>query len=56
MLGQVGGEGQTSELIQSFLGTNVYTIPCGSVPKGDEPDGRIMYNYSYAVDKGRSIN
>ena len=52
----LGGLGWTRELVQSFLGKNVYTIPCGSVPKGDDPDGRIEHDYSYAVDGGRSIN
>ena len=42
--------------MQSFLGKDVYTIPCASVPKGDDPDGRIVHDYSYAVEGGQSIN
>ena len=52
----LGGAGWTREIVQSFLGKDVYTIPCGSVPKGDDPNGRIVHNYSYAVDKGCSLN
>ena len=52
----LGGAGWTREIVQSFLGRDVYTIPCGSVPKGDDPNGRIVHNYSYAVDKGWSLN
>ena len=42
--------------MQSFLGKDVYTIPCASIPKGDDPDGRIVHDYSYAVEGGQSIN
>ena len=42
--------------MQSFLGKDVYTIPCVSVPKGDDPDGRIVHDYSYAVEGGQLIN
>ena len=38
------------------MASNVYTIPCGSVPKGDDPHGRIVHNYSYAAVGDESIN
>ena len=43
-------------MIKKFLGNSIYTIPCGSVPKGDDPHGRIVHNYSYAPPFGQSIN
>ena len=52
----LGGRGWTRQLVQSFLGKHVYTIPCGSVPKGDDPNGRIVHDYSYAVVDGQSVN
>ena len=42
--------------MQSFFGKDIDTIPCASVPKGDDPDGHIVHDYSYAVDGGQSIN
>ena len=42
--------------MEEFLGSNVYTIPCGSVPKGDDPHGRIIHDYSYAIMGSQSIN
>ena len=42
-------------MVEDFLGTRVYTIPCGAVPKGDDPHGRIIHDYSYACMEG-SIN
>ena len=38
-----------------FLSNSFYTIPCGTVPKGDDPYGRIIHNYSHEYN-GRSIN
>ena len=52
----LGGVGWIREIVQAFLGRDVYTIPCGRVPKGDDPDGRIVHNYSYAAYSGWSIN
>ena len=40
----LGGEGWTRNLVENFLGKNVYTIPCGSVRKGDDPHGRIVHD------------
>ena len=52
----IGGVGWSRSDVQDFLGAKVYTIPCGSVPKGEDPHGRIVHNYSYAPRGGRSIN
>ena len=35
--------------------SDFYTIPCGAVPKGDDPFGRIIHNYSHKYN-GWSIN
>ena len=38
-----------------FLSSEFYTIPCGAVPKGDDPYGRIIHDYSHEFN-GISIN
>ena len=48
--------GWTKRIVEDFLGRRVYTIPCGSVPKGDDPHGRIIHDYSYKVPGNMSIN
>ena len=52
----LGGSGQTRKDVESFLGQSVYTIPCGCVPRGLDPHGRIIHDYSYAFDGINSIN
>ena len=52
----LGGVGWTRKIVENFLGTKVYTIPCGSVPKGDDPHGRIIHDDSYPRKKGQYIN
>ena len=52
----LGGKGWTRKLVEEFLGKNVYTIPCGSVRKGDDPHGRIVHDFSYAYANGESVN
>lgn len=42
----IGGVGWTSEIVEWFLGTPFYTVPCGAVPKNDDPLGRIIHDYS----------
>ena len=51
----LGGVGWTKKTVENFLRARVYTIPCGAVPKGDDPHGRIIHDYSYACRDG-SIN
>ena len=51
----IGGLGWSKVSVEKFLGKSVYTIPCGSVRKGDDPHGRIIHDYSYAYRDG-SIN
>ena len=56
LLGRMlGGPGWTSGIVADFLSSPFYTIPCGAVPKGDDPCGRIIHNYSHGY-AGRSIN
>ena len=52
----LGGVGQTRSRVEEFLGRNVYTIPCGSVRKGDDPHGRIVHDYSFAAKDRESLN
>ena len=52
----LGGVGWTRKIVEKFLGSRVYTIPCGSVPKGDDPHGRIIHDYSYPGKNGQSVN
>ena len=51
-----GGMGQSKADVENFLNRKVYTIPCGSVPNGDDPHGRIVHDYSYAAVSQYSIN
>ena len=51
----IGGPGWTSDVVRWFLGGDFYITPCGAVPKGDDPHGRIVHNYSHTFD-GISLN
>ena len=42
-------------MIYGILGTGFYTIPCGVVPKDTAPYGRIIHDYSFAVDNENSF-
>ena len=42
--------------MSDFLGSQFYTIPCGAVPKNNDPAGRIIHNYSYPSPDFLSIN
>ena len=42
-------------VVANFFSSNFYTIPCGAVPKGDDPFGRIIHDYSHEFN-GHSIN
>ena len=52
----LGGPGWTREVVRDFLGKDFYVIPCGAVPKNDNPVGRIIHNYSYPSPKEHSVN
>ena len=52
----LGGFGWTRQRVEDFLGKDVYTIPCSSVRKGDDPHGRIVHDYSYSASGNESIN
>ena len=42
----LGGVGWTKEVVGWFLGKPFYTVPCGAVPKNNDPLGRIIHDYS----------
>ena len=52
----VGGLGWTREKVRYFLGRDFYVIPCGAVPKGEDPHGRIIHDFSFAPPGEKSIN
>ena len=52
----IGGWGWTRERVERFLGKQFYLTPCGAVPKGNDPHGRIVHDFSFAADKQNSIN
>ena len=52
----IGGVGWSRADVEDFLASEVYTIPCGSVPKDGDPHGRIVHDYSYAAVGEQSIN
>ena len=39
----LGGRGWTRKMVRDFLGQDFYVIPCGAVPKNDNPVGRIIH-------------
>ena len=43
----LGGVGWSRNKVEKFLGRKVHVIPCGAVPKNDDPFGRIIHDYSY---------
>ena len=52
----VGGLGWSKRQVRHFLGRDFYVIPCGAVPKGDDPYGRIIHDFSFAPVGEKSIN
>ena len=52
----IGGPGWTRKVVQSFLGSTFYVIPCGAVPKGTDPHGRIIHDYSFSGNTSGSLN
>ena len=52
----IGGYGWLAEHVRRFLDKQFYTIPCGAVPKNNDPDGRIIHNYSYPSARSGSVN
>ena len=49
----LGGVGWTLDKVERFLKKKVYVIPCGAVPKNDDPYGRIIHDYSFPKKKFR---
>ena len=52
----LGGFGWSKHVVEKFLGRPVYVIPCGAVPKNDDPFGRLIHNYSHPSAKHNSVN
>ena len=52
----IGGWGWSEEIIKQFLGRSFYTIPCGAVPKNQDPFGRIIHDYSSPSANKNSVN
>ena len=53
----IGGPGWTSARVREFFGgQNFYGIPCGAVPKDDDPIGRIIHDYGYYPRDSFSVN
>ena len=51
----IGGPGWTRAVVHWFLDGDFYITPCGAVPKGEDPYGRIVHNYSLQFN-GLSLN
>ena len=52
----LGGVGWSKRTVRDFLGKDFYVIPCGAVPKNDDPEGRIIHNYSFPSPDIGSVN
>ena len=52
----IGGHGWTKKTVETFLGRPFYRIPCGAVPKNDDPLGRIIHDYSFPSASQGSVN
>ena len=52
----LGGRGWSQKKVEQFLKCKVHVIPCGAVPKNDDPYGRIIHNYSHPNKHVGSIN
>ena len=51
----IGGPDRTRAVVHWFLDDDFYITPCGAVPKGEDPHGRIVHNYSHQFN-GLSLN
>ena len=52
----VGGPSWATKVVHEFMGSSFYVIPCGAVPKGVDPHGRIILDSSFAADATGSLN
>lgn len=52
----LGGLGWSRLVVEKFLRRPFYTIPCGAVPKNDDPHGRIIHNFSFPSPDFGSVN
>ena len=52
----LGGPGWDRARVREFLNRDFYVTPCGAVPKGSDPHGRIIHDYSFAPRNCHSLN
>ena len=52
----LGGPGWGRDVVRNFLNRDFYVTPCGAVPKGTDPHGRIIHDYSFAPQNSHSLN
>ena len=52
----LGGSGWSLKRVERFLKQKAHVIPCGAVPKKNDPCGRIIHNYSYPNKHYNSVN
>ena len=52
----LGGLGWSRKKVEKFLKRKVHIIPCGAVPKNEDPWGRIIHNFSFPSKNVNSIN
>ena len=52
----LGGPGWGRDAVREFLQREFYVTPCGAVPKGTDPHGRIIHDYSFAPRDSFSLN
>ena len=50
------GPGWMRAVVRDFLGCDFYVILCVAVPKGNDPHGRIIHDYSYSPYGVQPIN
>ena len=44
------------KVVHEFLESSIYLILCGAVPKGADPHGRVIHDYSFAAYATGSLN
>lgn len=52
----LGGPGWSLQSVKKLLKSQILITPCGEVPKGNDPHGRIIHDYSFASNDDVSLN
>ena len=52
----LGGPGWNDQSVKQLLHSQIWITPCGAVPKGNDPHGRIIHDYSFASNHDVSLN